>query len=59
MASTPVRLPAGRCATAATDDLMRIRVHEPAVALTDLTIGIEAGLFALVLGRARRDAGAR
>ena len=38
---------------------MRVRLHEPAVALTDLAIGIEAGIFALFLGRARRDDGRR
>jgi hypothetical protein len=38
---------------------VRVRVHEPAVALTDLAIGIEAGLFALLLGLARRDDGRR
>jgi hypothetical protein len=32
---------------------MRIRLHEPAVALTDLAIGLEAGLFALMLARQR------
>lgn len=31
---------------------MRIRLHEPAVALTDLAIGLEAGAFALALVRA-------
>jgi hypothetical protein len=34
---------------------MRFRLHEPAVALTDLAIGVEAGAFALVMARARRD----
>ena len=34
---------------------MRVRLHEPAVALTDLAIGLEAGVFALLLGRAGRD----
>ena len=38
---------------------MRVRLHEPAVALTDLAIGVEAGLFALLLGGARRDDGRR
>ena len=32
---------------------MRIRLHEPAVALTDLAIGLEAGAFAVALARAR------
>lgn len=31
---------------------MRIRLHEPAVALTDLAIGLEAGAFAIALARA-------
>ncbi len=31
---------------------MRIRLHEPAVALTDLAIGLEAGAFAVALARA-------
>jgi hypothetical protein len=31
---------------------VRIRLHEPAVALTDLAIGVEAGVFALALARA-------
>ncbi len=31
---------------------MRIRLHEPAVALTDLAIGVEAGAFAIALARA-------
>ena len=31
---------------------MRIRIHEPAVALTDLAIGLEAGAFALALAKA-------
>ena len=32
---------------------MRIRLHEPAVALTDLAIGLEAWSFAFALGRPR------
>jgi hypothetical protein len=36
---------------------MRIRLYEPAVALTDLAIGLEAGFFALAVARGRpRDA---
>lgn len=31
---------------------MRFRLHEPAVALTDLAIGLEAGAFAVALARA-------
>jgi len=31
---------------------VRFRLHEPAVALTDLLIGVEAGIFALILTRA-------
>ena len=38
---------------------MRFRLHEPAVALTDLAIGVEAGAFALLMARARRDDGLR
>jgi hypothetical protein len=38
---------------------MRIRLHEPAVALTDLAIGVEAGAFAVTLARAGRGAAAR
>ena len=38
---------------------MQLRVHEPAVALTDLAIGVEAASFALLLGRASRDDGRR
>ncbi len=38
---------------------MRLRLHEPAVALTDLAIGVEAGFFALALGRARSGDAAR
>ncbi|MFL5642349.1 MAG: DUF6962 family protein [Chloroflexota bacterium] len=34
---------------------MRFRVHEPAVALTDLAIGVEAASFALLLTRAGGD----
>ena len=37
---------------------MRIRLHEPAVALTDLAIGVEAGIFAVALARTRPGAGA-
>lgn len=32
--------------------MVRFRLHEPAVALTDLLIGVEAGVLALVLARA-------
>jgi hypothetical protein len=32
--------------------MVRFRLHEPAVALTDLLIGVEAGVFALILARA-------
>ena len=38
---------------------MRLRLHEPAVALTDVVIGIEAGVFALLMARARRDDASR
>jgi len=38
---------------------MPFRLHEPAVALTDLAIGVEAGAFALLMARARRDDGRR
>jgi len=38
---------------------MRIRLHEPAVALTDLAIGVEAGAFAIALARAGRGAAIR
>ena len=34
---------------------MRVRLHEPAVALTDVAIGVEAGVFAVLLGREGRD----
>jgi len=34
---------------------MRIHLHEPAVALTDLAIGVEAGVFGILMARARRD----
>jgi len=36
---------------------MRIRLHEPAVALTDLAIGLEAGLFAILLARSHPAVG--
>jgi hypothetical protein len=36
---------------------MRIRLYEPAVALTDLAIGIEAGVFAIALARLGRGTG--
>src|SRR6478672_8239713 len=36
---------------------MRIRLHEPAVALTDLAIGLEAWSFAVALALARPHAG--
>lgn len=36
-----------------------MRIHEPAVALTDLAIGVEAGLFALLMARAGNDDGGR
>jgi hypothetical protein len=36
---------------------MRIRLYEPAVALTDLAIGVEAGVFALALARAGGTSG--
>lgn len=32
--------------------MARIRLHEPAVAITDLLIGLEAGIFALAIARA-------
>ena len=32
--------------------MKRIQIYEPAVALTDLAVGLEAGVFALVLARA-------
>ena len=38
---------------------MRIRLHEPAVALTDLAIGLEAGAFAIALARSSAADGAR
>jgi len=38
---------------------MRFRLHEPAVTLTDLAIGIEAGVFAVLMAAARRDDGRR
>ena len=38
---------------------MRIRLHEPAVALTDLAIGVEAGAFAIALARAASGDGGR
>ncbi len=37
---------------------MRIRLHEPAVAITDFAIGVEAGVFAIALSRAADDDGA-
>jgi hypothetical protein len=37
---------------------MRIRLHEPAVALTDLAIGIEAGTFAVAVARITPGVGA-
>jgi hypothetical protein len=36
---------------------MRIRLYEPAVALTDLAIGVEAGVFAIALARLGGGAG--
>ncbi len=36
---------------------MRIRLHEPVVALTDLAIGIEAGAFAIALARTGAKSG--
>ena len=36
---------------------MRIRLHEPAVALTDLAIGVEAGAFAIAVARTGQKAG--
>ena len=36
---------------------MRIRLYEPAVALTDLAIGFEAGAFAIAVARLGRGAG--
>jgi len=36
---------------------MRLRLYEPAVALTDLAIGAEAGVFALALAGAGRGSG--
>jgi hypothetical protein len=38
---------------------MAIRLYEPAVALTDLAVGVEAGAFAIALARAGRGAAVR
>ena len=38
---------------------MRLRLNEPAVALTDLAIGVEAGAFAIALARAGRGTAVR
>ena len=35
-----------------TSRVARFRIHEPAVAMTDLVIGLEAGIFAVVMARA-------
>lgn len=39
--------------------MKRIQIYEPAVALTDLAVGLEAGAFAFALARAGATAGAR
>jgi hypothetical protein len=38
---------------------MGIRLYEPAVALTDLAVGVEAGAFAIALARAGRETAVR
>src|SRR5947208_1594961 len=60
MASTQERrpgVPSGTGVTRAAGQprapTMRLRLHEPAVALTDLAIGVEAGICAIALARAR------
>jgi hypothetical protein len=43
------------CGIGAIEAEVRFRVHEPAVALTDLAIGLEAGAFAIAMTRAAHD----
>ena len=48
---TAARRPVGRCATVVIE--VGIQLHEPAVALTDLAVGLEAAAFSLGLMRQR------